>query len=359
MTNEDPTQQKPYTEEQSYLLTWDPESQSAFLRFFGFNTLVTIIAYGDDRAMPIEESREGCDSYKEAIAEHHANDMEHKLTSSLKDCYDACVRFESLFSRTIPTSDIGRLNNAEGKPVPIDHDTFAMLQTGKEFCEASDGIFDITIGAATTLWDFHEGIVPAPQQLAEAVKHIDWHQLRVAEEDGSWFAQLMDSEAMVDVGGIAKGWIADRLAELLAAAGVEAALIDLGGNVTVLGQKPDGSPWKIGIRDPQTTVAQEGYLGVVELNDGSIATSGTYERCFHDGNANHHHILDVRTGKSLEVPWASASVVADDATQAEGFSTTMLSLDEKGARSMMEAHPEIRQVIFVSNDSALTIVDRD
>ena len=323
--------------EQPYLLQWQPDARSALLRFFGFNTLVTIVAYADARP--------------DDAAEAH-------LKAALKDCYDACVRYENLFSRTIATSDIGRLNDAKGARVPINRDTFRMLKAAEKFCAASDGIFDITIGAATTLWDFHEGVVPSPDELAEAVKHVDWRNLRLTEEDGECFAQLLDPQAKVDAGGIAKGWIADQLVERLANAGVEAALVDLGGNVAVLGRKPDGSPWKIGIRDPRTSLAEEGYLDIIELQEGSVATSGTYERCFDDGEGSHHHILDIRTGESLEVPWASASVVASDATHSEGYSTTMLSLDVEGARSMMEAHPEIRQVIFASADGELTFVER-
>lgn len=325
-------------EEQPFLLEWYSETRSALIRFFGFNTLVTIVAYADARP----------DDAAEAY-----------LKAALKGCYDACVRYELLFSRTIPSSDIGRLNEAAGASVSIDRDTYRMLEAGKRFCEASDGVFDITIGSATTLWDFHEGIVPTPEQLAEAVKHVDWRNLKLMEDDGACFAQLVDPHAKVDAGGIAKGWIADRLVEQLEDAGVVAALVDLGGNVAVLGQKPDGSPWKIGIRDPRTTLVEEGYLNVIELERGSVATSGTYERKFDDGEATHHHILDVRTGESLEVPWASASVVACDATHAEGFSTTLLSLDVEGARSMMAAHSEIQQVIFVGTDGALTVVERD
>lgn len=321
--------------EKPYLLEWDPETRSALLRFFGFNTLVTIVAYAGDG---------------EAADTH--------FMAALEDCYDACVRYEGLFSRTIESSDIGRLNSAKGKRIAIDRDTFRMLQAAEKFCEASDGVFDITIGSATTLWDFNEGIVPKAEQLAEAVTHIDWRKLQLTEEDGACFAQLLDPMAKVDAGGIAKGWITDQLVKQLGDAGVVAALVDLGGNVGVLGQKPEGSPWRIGIRDPRTSLAEEGYLDVIELKDGSVATSGTYERRFDDGETSHHHILDVRTGQSLEVPWASASVVADDATHAEGFSTTMLSLDEEGARRMMGAHPEIRQVIFVTDDGELTVVER-
>ena len=256
-------------------------------------------------------------------------------------------RFERLFSRTLPHSDISRLNRAEGIPIEISRDTADLLECALSYCADSDGRFDITMGAAVQLWDLRRAIIPSQDELREAVTHVDWRGVRVWEEGGRHFAQLTDPQAAVDVGGIAKGWIADRFTNALVEAGLENFLINLGGNVVAHGEKPGGTAWNIGIRDPRN----EGTIvGAVPLRDASAVTSGIYERCCEVDGKFYHHILSPETGMPVETDAAGATVIANRSVDAEGYSTTLLALGTARGLAFAREHPAIRKAIFVTRD---------
>ena len=267
---------------------------------------------------------------------------------ALEQAYADCRRYERLFSRTIPSSDISRINAAQGAWVEVDVDTAELVERALAYCAASHGVFDITIGAASRLWNLKEGIIPSAEALAEATQHVDWHGVRVERSEHATRVHLDDPAAMIDLGGIAKGWIADALDHMLERAGVCAYVIDLGGNVLVRGDKPDGSPWKVGLPHPAQGRAGSTLAGTIELESGSIVTSGIYERaCMHDG-VLYHHVLSPRTGMSIETEYPAVSVVCERSIDAEGYSTTLLSLGAEHGRELMAEHPEILQAYFIS-----------
>lgn len=296
----------------------------ARIEFRAFDTLCAITAYG-----PVPRAREAC---RAAVAR--------------------CRIFEGLFSRTLASSDIGRLNAAQGRPVAIDPRTAQVLTAALGYCQAGKGAFDITVGPYCKLWDFKRGIVPAPDQLAAAAPHVDWRHLSVRREKTGWVAQLRDPRAQVDLGGIAKGWIADELGELMMGMGLQGALADLGGNILARGSKPDGSPWRIAVRRPPGLPPQAA-VPVVTLQEGSVVTSGTYERGFTKGPVRYHHILDPRTGHPVSTPAASATAVCRRSIDAEGFSTTLLALGPDGSGAVAAEHPELLQALFILDDGSV------
>lgn len=256
-------------------------------------------------------------------------------------------RFERLFSRTLPHSDISRLNRAEGAPVEISRDTADLLECALSYCADSDGRFDITMGAAVQLWDLRRAIIPLQDELREAVAHVDWRGVRVWEEGGRHFAQLTDPQAAVDVGGIAKGWIADKFTNALVEAGLENFLINLGGNVVAHGEKPGGAAWNIGIRDPRN---EGDIVGAMPIRNASTVTSGIYERCCEVSGKFYHHILSPETGMPVETDVAGVTVVADRSIDAEGYSTTLLALGTARGLAFAREHPAIRKAIFVTRN---------
>lgn len=301
--------------------------------FYAFNTVVTLQAFG---------TPERC---RTAYAAARA----------------ACRSFERRLSRTLPHSDIARLNAAKGRPVPIAADTAALLRAAQGYCADSEGRFDITMGAVVRLWNFHEGTVPERKRIDEALAHVDWRTLRVWDEPtataaeggkthrvtgsgGQAFAQLEDPLAAVDVGGIAKGWIADAVADLMADHGLEAFIVNLGGNVVAHGEKPGGMPWRVGLQDPRD---KEGVVGAVAVRDASAVTSGVYERCFERDGAFYHHILCPETGLPVETDAAGATVIARRSLDAEGYSTTLLALGIERGRAFAQSHPAIMEAHFV------------
>lgn len=295
--------------------------------FYAFNTVITLQAYGDPTI----------------------------CRAAFDDARAACRVFERRLSRTLPHSDIARLNNAGGKPVAIADDTAALLRAAAGYCADSEGCFDITMGAVVRLWDFHAGTIPAQEHIDAARMHVDWRTLQVWEEgdagDGTStaqaFARLRDPEAAVDVGGIAKGWIADALADSMAKRGLSSFIVNLGGNVVAHGEKPDGSPWRIGLQDPRD---KEAIVGSVAVRDASAVTSGVYERCFQRNGRTYHHILNPRTGYPAETDAAGATVIARRSLDAEGYSTTLLALGIERGIAFARRHPAILRACFVDTN---------
>ena len=288
-------------------------------RFFAFNTAITLQAFAPEQA---------CLAAFERVRKE-------------------ARRFERLFSRTLPHSDISCLNRAKGIPVEISRDTADLLECALSYCADSDGRFDITMGTAVQLWDLRRAIIPSQDALREAVAHVDWRGVRVWGADGRHFAQLVDPQAAVDVGGIAKGWIADRFTNTLVEAGIENFLINLGGNVVAHGEKPGGAAWNIGIRDPRNEGA---IVGTVPIRNASTVTSGIYERCCEVDGAFYHHILSPETGMPAETDVAGVTVVADRSIDAEGYSTTLLALGTARGPAFAREHPAIRKAIFVTRN---------
>ena len=221
------------------------------------------------------------------------------------------------------------------------------MKSALSYCADSDGRFDITMGAAVQLWDLRRAIIPSQDALREAVAHVDWRGVRVWGAGGRHFAQLVDPQAAVDVGGIAKGWIADRFTNALVEAGLENFLINLGGNVVAHGEKPGGAAWNIGIRDPRNEGA---IVGAMPIRNASTVTSGIYERCCEVSGKFYHHILSPETGMPVETDVAGVTVVADRSIDAEGYSTTLLALGTARGLAFAREHPAIRKAIFVTRN---------
>lgn len=253
----------------------------------------------------------------------------------LDDAIELCRYFEGILSRTIEGSDVSNINEAKGMPVEVADETAELIEAALHYCEVSGGLFDITIGSVSTLWDFDEGVKPDEDAIAEAIKHIDYTMISV---DGN-MVTLADPEAKIDLGGIAKGYIADKVAEQLVSAGVESALINLGGNVYALGTKPDGSEWSIGVQDPNDS--RGNILATVDVDDQSVVTSGLYERQFEQDGINYYHILDPRTGYPVETDLVSTSIISDKSIDGDGFSTILFLKGVDAALALVEETPEI------------------
>ena len=166
----------------------------------------------------------------------------------LDDCFALCTKYENKFSRTISDSEVSKINKSSGAPVEVSDETIELIQKGLDYGKLSNGVFDITIAPLSSLWDFknNTGEIPADSLIQEAKSHVNYKNVVI---DGNT-VQLLDSKASLDLGGIAKGYIADRLKEFLRENNIEHAMINLGGNVLTIGGKPDDTPFRIGIQKP-------------------------------------------------------------------------------------------------------------
>ena len=270
--------------------------------------------------------------------------MEQEL---LDELIARCQWFELILSRTKETSDVSHINVAEGRPTMVEPETAELIEKALGYSRASGGLFDITIGAVTSLWDFHEGVVPSPEAIADALPHVNYELVSV---DGTTVT-LQDPLARIDLGGIAKGYVTDDLVSMLVDAGVTSAFINLGGNVAVVGERTDGEPWRIGVRDPFDE-SGERSLAMVRATSGSLVTSGLYERQFEADGRTYWHILDPRTGYPVESHIVSASIFSEASIDGDGLTKPLFMMDEEDALAFLEDHGV--QGLFVREDGSIT-----
>ncbi|WP_139653268.1 FAD:protein FMN transferase [Raoultibacter phocaeensis] len=303
-----------------------PDAKGAWsLSFFAFNTEILVQTYPGTLS-------------------------ETTVHAGFEKAVERCRTFERLLSRHLAHSDIAHINASAGETVRIAPETYEVLKTSLAYCEASGGVFDITMGAVCKLWDFANGVVPAPDELARALAHVDWRALSLGEDREGFWARLSDSQASLDVGGTAKGFIADDLHRLLAEEGFSNAIVNLGGNVVTFGTKPAGSPWTIGIRNP---AEPSSLIGAVPIGSGSVVTSGLYERCFTKDGVRYHHILDPKSGMPVKTDIAGASIVSERSVDGDGYSTTVFALGSKRALAFVEELPGIEALLVLDDGTIL------
>ena len=348
---------------------------SRCISFFLFNTQVHMHAYGDAAADPAcrpAAAGPNTAARPNAAAEPDAT---ARLDAALVAARDRCLFFERAFSRTRDDSDIARAHAASPNAVPVSPQTARLVRQALGYCERSRGKFDITMGTVTSLWNFHTGEVPSRLALARALPHVDYRHI-VLDEDAlnagtsrapssnapsSKSSQptlaITDPHTILDLGGVAKGYIADDLADLFIAHGVGRFVINLGGNVVVRGGRPAdasarppvaaGSPWRIGIINPLDPAHNR---AIVDMADGSVVTSGIHERRFSKGGVTYHHILDPATGMPAKTDLTSATIIAPRSMDCDGYSTTALMLGARDAIDFVESLPGIEAVLIDEAD---------
>lgn len=269
----------------------------------------------------------------------------------ISEAFELCREYENLLSKTVEGSDVYNINCAEGEAVKVSDATLEVIQKGIFFGEMSNGKFDITIGAVSELWDFHseDPEVPEDSAIQEALKTVDYTQIQI---DGNRVS-LKNPNAKIDLGGIAKGYIADKITEQLQGAGVKQAIVDLGGNIAAIGEKETDTPWTIGVERPYSDRSE--LIGTIQVTDETVTTSGVYERCFVKDGITYHHVLDPETGYPAETQLEAVTVKAPLGYSAEcdAFGTMFLMLGEDASREILKLYPEF-QVAFVDGEDTLT-----
>ena len=269
-------------------------------------------------------------------------------TSLLEQCFEYCKEFEETVSRTIETSEIYQINHANGNPVEVSDVTLELLQKGVEYGDLTDGKFDITIAPLSELWDFknNTGTVPSEQDVKEALSHVNYKNIVI---DGNRIF-LSDPKAAIDLGGIAKGYMADRLKEYLIKEGIESALINLGGNILAIGSKPDGTPFNLGIQKP---FEKHGVtITSVKTVDSSVVSSGVYERYFRTDDALYHHILNSKTGFPYNNGLLGVTILSEKSVDGDALSTSCFALGLEDGMKLIQSLDGV-DAIFVTVDYQL------
>ncbi len=243
----------------------------------------------------------------------------------LEQAMELCAQYEGLLSRTVEGSDVWNINHSAGEPVYVSDSTMELISLALEVCEKSGGGLDITIAPAVELWDFKadKGVIPDSAALSEAVSRVDYTKVALGEN-----TVTLPSGMEIDLGAVAKGYIADRVAEFLRENNVESAVLNFGGNVIAMGSKPDGTPWNIGIQDPDQPTGDS--IAVLKVNDTSVVTSGVYQRGFELDGVWYHHILDSATGMPVDNGVASVTIISDQSALGDALSTACFVMGQEG-----------------------------
>ncbi len=283
---------------------------------FALDTLITLTAYG-----------EAPDAYLEAGKTE-------------------IRRLESLFSVTKSSSDIAKANAAKGEKTEVSSETYALLLKAQEISKLTDGKFDPTLRNLTILWGFgtEDTHVPSKNEIEACLLTTGAENLILSENNVT-----LKNDSELDLGGIAKGYIADKAAEAMQNAGMTYGIIDLGGNVRTIGEKPDKSPWKVGVKYPDTNSR---FL-IIECKDTSLVTSGGYQRTFTENGKAYHHILNPETGYPAESDIKSVTVIGKDGALCDGLSTALFVGGTDFAKELYLKEKSFDFIILTKNDEIL------
>ena len=298
-------------------------------------TALALTACGTEK--PQEISLFAMDTYMTLAA--YGDNADEALTAASREIN----RLEATLSRTIDTSDVSRLN--AGEAVEVQPETRALLERALTLSDETGGTFDMTVAPLVALWGITSDAprVPSQDEIDALLPLVGGEHVHMDD------AVTLDTGCAVDLGGIAKGYASQQVADILRAHGVTSAVVSLGGNVYVCGSKPDGTPWNVGVQDP----AASGYAAIVALTDRFAVTSGGYQRYFEaaDGTV-YRHILDPRTGRPADSDLLSVTIISDDGTAADAYSTALYVMGEQEAVSFWRAHGGF-ELILITADGRL------
>lgn len=299
------------------------QTKSATREIFAMDTVMTVTAYGD-------RAKEAVQAAEEEIE-----------------------RLDALFSVGNASSDIARLN--ENASAVVSGETCELINRSKELYQSTGGALNIAVYPLMEAWGFTSGEyrVPDQKEIDAMLTCMDTEKISCDENTG----EVTLSQGMgIDLGAIAKGYTSARLMELFASYDITSAIVSLGGNVQVLGNKPEGTKWRVAVEDP---FSEEGdsYAGILEIKDQAVITSGAYERYFEQEGKRYHHIIDPATGYPAENGLASVTIVSQDGTLADALSTALFVMGKDRALSYWKEHADEFEVILIEDNGDMTITE--
>lgn len=261
----------------------------------------------------------------------------------MDELFDDIQAMENKYSRYIADSEISKINNNPDTAVTVSEDTLDLIEQGLYFSSLSNGLFDISIGPLVDLWGITQDNpkVPSQAEIDSVLGKIDYRNISIDRENRT---VSVKNGMSLDTGAIAKGFITDKLLSVLREKKVNSALLNLGGNLYLYGSKPDGSLWKVGIRDPFGL--QGDYIGTVSVKDISIVTSGIYERYFEQDGKRYHHILNPKTGYPENNGLASVSILSPSSAQCDGLSTACFLLGLEDGMELIEKLDDVEAIMI-------------
>ena len=300
------------------LFTSKQESEPVERTFYSLGTIIQLKVSGKNAEKAIEES----------VA--RLNEIDDKMSA-----------FKNY-------SDISNINNNSGEDFQaVSEETFSLLKTSVKYSELTEGAFDPTIRPLVNLWgigtDFEN--VPSQEGINKKVSLVNYKNIIFNKDNNS--VKLLYKNQSVDLGGIAKGYATDVVKDILIRNKIKSGIIDLGGNIYVLGKKIDGTPWLVGIQDPFTP--RGNFIGVLNASNKSVVTSGYYEKYFIKDGKKYHHIIDPLTGYPSESNIISATIISDKSIDGDGLSTGVYIMGQDKATKLIESIPGV-DAIFITDE---------
>ncbi len=303
-------------------VTTSSDSGKSERDIFAMDTYMTVTAYGDN-------SEDAVDKAEKRIEE-----------------------LDSLLSTGDEGSEVYALNQSgHGK---LSEDGMYLLKKSLEINKSTDGAFNPAIYPIMELWGFTDQNykVPDEAQIKEKLKLTDVLQIKYDESTGQ--VDLETDGMKIDFGGIAKGYTSSQIMKIFEENGIESGMVSLGGNVQVLGGKPDGSSWRVAVQNPNE---EENYLGILEIKDKAVITSGGYERYFEENGKTYHHIIDAANGYPADSGLTSVTIICSDGTLADGLSTSLFIMGLDKAAEYWDAHRDEFDMILYTKDGGLYITE--
>lgn len=274
-----------------------------------------------------------------------------QAAEALQEVLSETIRLEQMLSRFIPDSEISRINSTAGIGYEkVSNETYNVISRAIEFSRCCQGFFDITIGPLASLWSNakEERKPPVGEVIRKVLPFVNYTDLVLKPEEE--VIGLRNQGQLIDLGGIAKGFAADMILKVYQRYGITSAFTNFGGNVAVLGAKPDGTPWRIGIRHPRL---DNGLIGSVSMINKSVVTSGDYQRFFYDSSGRrYHHILNPKTGYPSESGLISVTIIADSSMDADALSTIIFLLGRNKGSMLLKSFPGTEAILI---DTDLTV----
>ena len=278
---------------------------------------------------------------------------EQGKNSLYNDIFSRIREIENLMSLNISSSDISRINSNAGiKPVSVHENTFKVIERAVYFAQLSGGAFDPAIGPIVSLWGISgdNPRCPSQEEIDKILPLVNWRNIELDANANSVF--LTQHGMSLDLGAIAKGYAADAAAEILKNAGIKRGLVDLGGNIIVIGEKKDKSPWRVGIQNPYGN--RRDFFGIVHTDEKTIVTSGIYERNFEEDGRFFHHLFSPFDGYPADNGLISVTVIMDISMEADALSTAAFVLGYEKGLFLIESIPGV-EAIFVFNDRSVQV----
>jgi len=278
----------------------------------------------------------------------------YNAKETIKEVENEMKRLEALMNFYKASSEIGILNNCGfEKKVKLSREVFHVIKKAKYFSEISDGAFDISLAPVIKLWGVFtkDESVPVENEIKEKLSLVNYNDIILDESE--IIVKFSKENMKVDLGGIAKGYAADRAIQIYKQNNVCGAFINLGGNVMVFGEKPDNSNWSVGVQEPFKNRGE--IIGVINVKNESVVTSGNYVRYFKDKGIRYHHIIDPRTGYPAESNLMSVTVISPNSMECDALSTAAFVLgDEEGMQFIKHYGAK---AIFITKDKKVEITN--